>query len=261
MKKGFLFIMILIFMNVTAACDFNKDNDERNVLEQIKEKEEINVGIEGAYPPFNFYNSSNELEGFDVDITNEIAKRMGVKVNFVATPWDSIIGGLLSNKYEIIISSMAITEERKQKVDFTEPYYRTGAQLFAPSNTDIKDVNTDLKGKKIGVVTGTTFTKEVERLGGEPVLYKSDLLSFLDLSNGRIDGAITDKAVGGNIIVENDYDLSPVGNILYDEVAGITVNKGEKELVKEIDQHIKDMVKDGTYKDISEKWFGTSIYE
>ena len=101
----------------------------------------------------------------------------------------------------------------------------------------------------------------MERLGGEPVLYKSDLLSFLDLSNGRIDGAITDKAVGGNIIVENDYDLSPVGNILYDEVAGITVNKGEKELVKEIDQHIKDMVKDGTYKDISEKWFGTSIYE
>lgn len=261
MKKGFLFLMVLIFMNVAVACDFNKKSDGRNVLEKIIEKGEINVGIEGAYPPFNFYNNSNQLEGFDVDITNEIAKRMGVKVNFVATPWDSIIGGLLSNKYEIIISSMAITEERKQKVDFTEPYYRTGAQLFAPSNTDIKDANTDLVGKKIGVVTGTTFTKEVERLGGEPVLYKSDLLSFQDLSNGRIDGAITDKAVGGNIIVENDYDISPLGEILYDEVAGITVNKGEKDLVKEIDRHIKDMVKDGTYKKISEKWFGTSIYE
>ena len=85
-------------------------------------------------------------------------------MNFVATPWDSIIGGLLSKKYEIIISSMAITEERKEKVDFTEPYYRTGAQLFAPADTEMKDAKTDLKGKKIGVVTGTTFTQEVEKL-------------------------------------------------------------------------------------------------
>jgi len=262
MKKGFLYLMMLMLMMVTVACGLNKKgDDEKSALQEVKEKGVINVGIEGAYPPFNFYNNSNELEGFDVDITNEIAKRMDVKVNFIATPWDSIIGGLLSKKYEIIISSMAITEERKQKVDFTEPYYRTGAQLFAPANTDMKDAKTDLKGKKIGVVTGTTFTKEVERLGGEPVLYKSDLLSFQDLANGRIDGAITDKAVGGNIIVENDYDAVAVGDILYDEVAGITVNKGETELVKEIDHHIKEMVKDGTYGDISKKWFGTSIYE
>lgn len=262
MKKGFLYLVMLTVIVVTAACGLNKNSDgEKNALQKIKEQGVINVGIEGAYPPFNFYNSSNELEGFDVDITNEIAKRMDVKVNFVATPWDSIIGGLLSNKYEIIISSMAITEERKEKVDFTEPYYRTGAQLFAPADTEMKDAKTDLKGKKIGVVTGTTFTQEVEKLGGEPVLYKSDLLSFQDMANGRIDGAITDKAVGGNIIVENDYDAVAVGDILYDEVAGITVNKDEKELVKEIDRHIKEMVKDGTYADISKKWFGTSIYE
>ena len=237
--KKYLCIFMLIFVAVLSACGSSDKSNEKDALEKINKEGVIKVGIEGAYPPFNFYNSKNELEGFDVDITNEIAKRMGVKVEFVATPWDSIIGGLLSKKYEIIISSMAITEDRKKKVDFTEPYYYTGAQLFTKSNSAIKNVDTDVKGKKIGVVTGTTFTDEVIRLGGEPVLYKSDLLSFQDLVNGRIDGSITDKAVGGNIILENGYDVTPVGNVLYDETAGITVNKNQKGLVDEIDNKLK----------------------
>ncbi|MCL1702461.1 transporter substrate-binding domain-containing protein [Lysinibacillus sp. Bpr_S20] len=259
--KKYLCIFMLILVAVLSACGSNENANVKDALEKIKKDGVIKVGIEGAYPPFNFYNTKNELEGFDVDITNEIGKRMGVNVEFVATPWDSIIGGLLSKKYEIIISSMAITEDRKKKVDFTEPYYYTGAQLFTKSNSNIKNVETDVKGKKIGVVTGTTFTDEVIRLGGEPVLYKSDLLSFQDLVNGRVDGAITDKAVGGNIILENGYDVIQVGNVLYDETAGITVNKNQEGLVNEINKHIKDMVKDGTYDEISKKWFGRSIYK
>jgi len=261
MMKKYLWMLMLIFVAILSACGSSNNSKATDSLEKIKKDGVMKVGIEGAYPPFNFYNSKNELEGFDVDITNEIGKRMGVNVEFVATPWDSIIGGLLSNKYEIIISSMAITEDRKKKVDFTEPYYYTGAQLFTKSDSAIKNVKTDVKGKKIGVVTGTTFTDEVIRLGGEPVLYKSDLLSFQDLVNGRIDGSITDKAVGGNIIVENGYDVIAVGDVLYDETAGITVNKNQKDLVKEIDKHIKDMVKDGTYDEISKKWFGRSIFK
>ncbi|HSO58821.1 MAG TPA: transporter substrate-binding domain-containing protein [Paenisporosarcina sp.] len=259
MKKwSVLFMGFCLSLLVVAGCS-QGDAKSDNALENIEESKVIRVGIEGAYPPFNYYNDKNELEGFDVDIANEIASRMGVEVEYVVTPWDSIIGGLLSDKYDVIISSMAITEERKEKVDFTEPYYRTGAQLFALEDSEMVDANTDVKGKNIGVSTGTTFTEKVEELGGTAKLYKNDFLAFQDLANGRIDGVITDKAVGSRLILENDYPAKAIGDILYDEVAGITLNKNQEDLLKEISKHIEELDADGTYKEISMKWFGENI--
>ena len=218
----------------------------------------MSVGIEGAFPPFNYFNDKNELEGFDVDITNEIAKRMGVEANFTATPWDSILAGLLSKKYDIIISSMTITDERKQKVDFTDPYYRTGAQLFAPDNSTITDP-TNLKGLKIGVSIGTTFEQKATELGAEAVTYKSDLLTFEDMKNGRVEGVITDKVVGAAIMKEKSYPFKTIGDMLYSEDIGIALNKEEEAFRNEINKHLKDMMEDGTYEEISQKWFNRDI--
>lgn len=269
MKKSISFVMSLCFIFMLAACGSNekttstggKDADkDSGILADIKKKGVIDIGIEGAYPPFNYFDESNKLIGFDVDVANEITKRMGVKPNYVATPWDTIIGGLQTKKYDIIISSMAITEERKQKVDFTDPYYHTGAQLFVNEDySEIKDPKKDIKGKKIGVAIGTTFEKNATELGATVVNYKSDLLTFQDLANNRVVGVITDKAVGSRMIKEKGYPFKAVGSMLYEEAAGITLNKHEEALKAEINKQLKAMMEDGTYEEISKKWFGKDI--
>lgn len=263
-KKQLQWLLCTILSALLLAACGAKDPAEttsssgKGVLDKIKAEKVMNVGIEGAFPPFNYFNDKNQLEGFDVDITNEIAKRMGVEAKFVATPWDSILAGLLSKKYDIIISSMTITEERKQKVDFTEPYYHTGAQLFVPVDSSLTDPN-QLKGVKIGVSIGTTFEQKATELGAEIVTYKNDLLTFEDMSNGRVQGVITDKVVGASIIKEKNYPFQSVGDMLYSEAVGIALNKGENALREEINKHLKDMMSDGTYEKISKKWFNQDI--
>lgn len=269
MKKPILLVMTICVIFMLAACgssekttstggkDANKDS---GTLADIKKKGVIDIGIEGAYPPFNYFDKSNKLIGFDVDIANEITKRMRVKPNYVPTPWDTIIGGLQTKKYDIIISSMAINEERKQKVDFTDPYYHTGAQLFVNEDySKIKDPKKDIKGKKIAVAIGTTFEQKATELGATIVNYKSDLLTFQDLYNKRVVGVITDKAVGSRMIKEKGYKFKAVGDMLFEDAAGITLNKHEEELKAEINKHLNNLMEDGTYEAISKKWFGEDI--
>ncbi|TFC48781.1 transporter substrate-binding domain-containing protein [Cryobacterium sp. TMT1-21] len=245
-------LMAVVLVGSVAACSSAAAPTEDKAQDTLK------VGIEGAYPPFNYYDKDNKLVGFDVDITTALSKDMGVKVEYVATPWDSILGGLLAKKYDIIISSMAITEERKAKVDFTEPYYHTGSQLFAPTDTSITD-SAQIKGKQIGVAIGTTFEEKARALGADVVTYKSDLLAFEDVKNGRLDGLLTDGPVGGNAIQVGGYDMKAVGTPLIDAAAGIAVNKNNSGLLKKLNAAITKIQDDGTYLKISTKWFGTDI--
>ncbi len=244
--------------NTPAASATQNQSEDLGVLGKIKSSGTITVGIEGAYPPYNFFNDKNELEGFDVDLTNELAQRMGVKVNFVATPWDSIIAGLLAKKYDVVISSMAITVERKKKIDFTEPYYHSGMQLFVPDSSDITDPY-KIKGRKIGVTIGTTFEKKGKELGAELVTYKNDNLCFQDMQNGRIEGVITNRNLGARIIKEKQYPFKPIGDLLLKDGAGIALNQNEEALKNELNKHLADMLKDGTYEKISLKWFDRDI--
>ncbi len=269
MKKWMSIFIAIVMVVMLAACgsketagggESKEGTKDESVLARIQEEKVINIGIEGVYPPFNYHDEEDKLVGFDVDIANELASRMGVKPNFVETPWDTIIGGLLSQKYDIILSSMAITPERQQKVDFTDPYFHTGAQVFVNEGYDgIKDPEKDIKGKKIAVAIGTTFEAKATELGAQVANYKSDLLTFQDLAANRVEGVITDKAVGARIIKENGYPFKPIGDVLFEEAAGISLNKGEDELREEINKHLKKMKEDGTYKEISMKWFGEDI--
>ncbi|MGE5704659.1 MAG: transporter substrate-binding domain-containing protein [Clostridia bacterium] len=253
-----LFSLALIALTACGSKTASQDGQADKSLERVKSAGVLNVGIEGAYPPFNYYNDKNELVGFDVDIANEIGKRVGVKINFVVTPWDAIIAGLLSEKYDTIISSMAITEERMQKVDFTKPYFRTGAQLFVPNDSDITDP-TKIEGMKIGASIGSTFETKAKDLKVDLVTYKSDMLTFQDLANGRIKGVITDKAVGASMIKEKNYPFKALGDMLFTEEAAFTIRKGESSLKEALSKAIDDIQADGTYEKISNNWFGKDI--
>ena len=117
-------------------------------LDTVKSENEITFAMSGAYPPFNFVDEQGDLAGFDVEIGKEIAKRIGVEGTPIATAWDGIIAGLLANRYDTIIGSMAITDERLKTIDFSDPYYRSGAQLFVKKDSDIGDIQ-DMSGNPL----------------------------------------------------------------------------------------------------------------
>jgi len=254
MKRLMLVILILmiggIFVATAAAGD----------LAKVKQNGEIRMAMSGQYPPFNFVDENNKLTGFDVEMGGEVAKRIGVKGVPLSTAWDGIIAGLLANKYEWICGSMAITEVRLKSIDFSDPYYRSGAQLFVKKGSPLKSVK-ELKGKKVGVTLGTTYEKWVrDNISGADVrTYKGVPDMVLEISTGRIDGFITDKIVGALAIKKQGVPIALAGDLLYEEKMGIALRQNNPDLKAAMNAALADMKKDGTYHSISMKWLGIDV--
>jgi polar amino acid transport system substrate-binding protein len=224
-------------------------------LLEIQNRGSISFAMSGQYPPFNFVDEQNQLSGFDVDICSAIAKQVGVEPQPLSTAWDGIIAGLLTNKFDLICGSMAITEERLKSIDFSDPYYRSGAQLFVKQGSALKST-TDLEGKRIGVTLGTTYEEWVRRNlpAADVRTYKGVPDMLLEVMNNRIDGFITDRIVGAMAIDERGVPIEMVGSLLYEERMGIALRQGNPELKKAINAALATIKEDGTYRDISMKW-------
>jgi polar amino acid transport system substrate-binding protein len=254
MKKAVVFTL-LIFL-----CGFAADAAMAGDLANVKATGEIKMAMSGQYPPFNFVDDKNQLTGFDVEIGQAVAKHIGIKATPMSTAWDGIIAGLLAKKYELICGSMAITDERLKSIDFSDPYYRSGAQLFVKKGATIKSA-ADLAGKKVGVTLGTTYEKWVrENIAGADVrTYKGVPDMILEVSYGRIDGFISDKIVGALAIKQKGSPISLAGDLLYEEKMGIALRQGNPDLKAAINAALKAIQDDGTYHDISMKWIGIDI--
>ncbi|MDR7001653.1 ABC transporter substrate-binding protein [Neobacillus niacini] len=256
MKKKWgmgLFIGVILAALMLSACS-NKTNTD-----STKEKE-FRYAMSGLYKPFNF-KENGKLQGFDVEIGQALAKKMGMKAVPVTNPWETIIQGLQSKKYDAIIGSMTVTDERKKSVDFTETYYRSGAQIFVRKDNRNIQAPSDLKGKKIGVVKASTY-KELALTYTDKknvVEYDSDITALMDLPTGRLDAVITDQMVGFPIIKAGAIKIQDVGEPLTHDDQAIAVRKEDKELKEKINKALQEIIKDGTYKKISDKWFGRSI--
>ncbi|MBN2436417.1 MAG: ABC transporter substrate-binding protein [Spirochaetes bacterium] len=221
-----------------------------------KDENVIRFAGSGGYPPFNFMSEDNEVIGFDVDVAREIAKRMGKEMVYVTTSWDGIIEGLRAGRYEGILGSMAITEERLKVVDFSTPYYYSGAQIIAKKDSSITGPDKLNKKHTVGLVTATTFAQDAEKLGVKINLYEDDNQTLMELINGRVDAVITDRVVGLNAIkkIKGGSDLTLAGSLLRTEECAIALQK-DSPLKDEINSILDDMRKDGTLKSISTKWF------
>jgi len=229
----------------------------------------IKIGTEGAYPPFNNLTSGGELVGFDIDIANALCEEMKVKCEFVTNDWDGIIPSLLSGKFDAIIASMSITDERKEKVDFTEKYYNTPPAIAVPKDSDIADASDDgLKDRIIGAQGSTTHSNYAEekfpsadiRLYPTPDEYKLDIVS------GRVDGVIDDVIVLSEWLKTDDGACCKIlATLTPDPVingpgAGIAIRKGEDELREMFNKAISAIRANGKYKEINDKYFEVDVY-
>lgn len=228
--------------------------------ETVMQKGKLTFALTGKYPPFSFIDVEGNLNGFDVDVGNSLAQRMGVQAAPVTTAWDGIIGGLLANKYDAIIGSLAITPARQEAVDFSDAYYQSGAQLFVSKGSTLRNID-DLNGKVVGVTLGETYEAWLRehKPGITLKTYKGLPDILLDLQNKRLDGFVTDKIAGVLAIRDKNLNAQPAGDVLYPEKMGIAIRKGNPELKAAINTALAQIKADGTYTAISLKWLGTDV--
>ena len=229
-------------------------------LEAIKSAGALKIGTEGTYAPFTYHDESGKLVGFDVEIGEAVAKKLGVKAEFLEGKWDGLIAGLDANRYDAVINQVGITEERKKKYDFSEPYIASKAALIVKAdNTDITSFET-LKGKKAAQTITSNFGKLAETNGAELVPTDGFDQSIALVIQGRADATINDSLSFYDFKKHQpDANVKIAATQANADYSGVLLAKGKPELLAAINTALADLKADGTYTTISQKYFGEDV--
>lgn len=273
-KLMFVLALLLSTFLILSACgkdekakeDKKEDTktaekaEDQDLLAKVKDDGKLLIGTEGTYAPFTFHDESGNLTGFDVEIATEVAKRLGVEPEFKETQWDAMFAGLDAKRFDMVANQVGIRPDRQEKYDFSDPYITSAAVLIVhKDNNEVKTFE-DIKGlnaaqsltsnygemaKKNGanLVSVEGFTQSVELLASKRVdVTINDRISYLDYTKQRPEAPIK--------IAATSEDAS---------ASGLMFRKGSDKLVAEVNKALTEMVEDGTYKKISEKWFGEDV--
>jgi L-cystine transport system substrate-binding protein len=264
---SFAFLLVGCGTSDDKAKEDNKQEEnttggdkDKDLLATIKDEGVLTVGTEGTYPPFTFHDEKGELTGFDVEIAKAVAERMGVEAKFMETAWDAMFAGLDAKRFDMIANQVGIRDDRKEKYDFSQGYITSAAVLIVnENNTNIKSFE-DLKGKKSAQSMTSNYADiarkhEAEIVGVEGFNQAvelittnraeatiNDKLSFLDFKKQKPDAPVK--------IVDTADDASQ---------SGLMFRKGNESLVEEVNKALQSIIDDGTYQEISEKWFGENV--
>ncbi len=233
--------------------------------------EKLRIGTEGAYPPFNYVDSAGKVGGFDVDIGLALCAKMQVECEVVTQDWDGIIPALQGKKFDMIIASMFITEERKKQVSFSHPYYLAAMTLAAPKGAGITDfTNEGLKGKVIGAQSGTTQAEYATASfpDAEVKLYPTQDEVNIDMVNGRLDVQVGDMLPLLDWVTKNEDGKAcceligkPITDPKFvDEGVGIAVRQEDNDLRERLNKALDEIRADGTYQTINARYFPIDIY-
>ncbi len=231
--------------------------------------EKVLIGTEAAYEPFAYKTADGKLTGFDIDFTYALCQAMGVECEIIEQDWDGLIPGLLSKKYDVIIASMSITEERMKIIDFAGPYYREPARFYGPKGSGLEDTPASLTGKKVGVLRATILEKYLRKHFPDVDLrtYPSQEEVYLDLSARRLDaGFAAGSAVQfGFLGKDAGKDFEFFGDSHYDgEIfglgSGMAVRKEDTQLKDRMNAALKTIRENGAYKAVNDKYFSFDIY-
>ncbi|MFC4625848.1 ABC transporter substrate-binding protein [Daeguia caeni] len=234
---------------------------------QSKDWKEIRIATEGAYPPFNFVAADGSLQGLDVDIANALCAAMEAKCTIVANDWEGMIPGLKANKFDAVVASMSVTEDRKKQVAFTDKYYSTPLAVVVPNDSKITSLEPDaLKGLTIGAQAATTqgtYAEDVYGKAGANVkLYPTADEANADLKSGRLDAVVSDKFPAAEWIKGDGKECCKLlGDIPGTQTdTAIAIRLEDNDLREQFNAAIKKIREDGTYATIVKKYFDFDIY-
>ncbi|WP_207478694.1 amino acid ABC transporter substrate-binding protein [Arenibaculum pallidiluteum] len=249
-------LLIAGLLQVAALSAAHAQSD----LERIKSEGVLKIGTEGTYAPFTYHDTSGALVGFDVELGREVAKRMGVKAEFLEGKWDGLIAGLDARRYDAVINQVGITEARKAKYDFSEPYIASRAVLIVRGDNESIKSFADLKGKKSAQSLTSNFGKLAEASGAQLVGTDGFDQSIQLVLNGRADATLNDSLTFLDFKKQKpNANVKVVATEDKASHSGIIVRKGETALVAAINQALEAIKGDGTYSKISLKYFGADV--
>jgi polar amino acid transport system substrate-binding protein len=231
---------------------------EARTFDEIKKDGKIIVATEGAFPPFNFFRGPT-LAGFEIDVAEALAKKMGVGIEWRALSFDALLAGLRQDRWDMVIASFGITEERAKAVTFTNPHYCSGGVIVA-KDAAIHGVS-DLSGKIIAVQTGTTYLEHVQKIPGvkEVKNFPKDTDARAALVGGRVDVWVSDRFVAKAALDSSPAAGLKMGDFVFVERIASAIKKGNKSLEAAINKALDEILADGTYEAISKKYMNEDI--
>jgi len=229
-----------------------------DVLAAARSKGTLRIANTQANPPFSLVDQSNKVVGFDADVANELAKRLGIeKVEFVVGTFQTFIPGLQSDKWDAVVAGLAVTDERKKQVDFSCPYQVNGISIFVSDRNTTITKEADLAGKKVAVSAGTKQEQQARAIKGARVLtYDNSTLALRDVATGRADAYIGSKFTGAYLAKQSGLSVKPVEGYLTSEINAMAFPKGQEALTAAANNALKEMIADGTLSTLSRKWLG-----
>ncbi len=258
MKKLATVVLMAVALSIAAGAA------------QAKEWKKIRIGVEGAYPPFSWVDPDGTLKGFDIEIADALCKQIGAECELVQQDWDGIIPALLARKYDAIIASMSITEERKKKVAFSDKYYNTPAKFVRRKGSGIEISKESLAGTRGGVPRAPPHDNFITAEFGDTVdikRYATQDEAYLDAVAGRIDLLLADSVAMDDGFLQTDQgkDFEFVGPNYSDpkyfgDGAGIAIRQKDTDLVDKFNAALKEILTNGTYKAINDKYFDFNVY-
>ncbi|HEY9060615.1 MAG TPA: ABC transporter substrate-binding protein [Pseudobacteroides sp.] len=268
-KKGNLLLaasLAIILLLTLSACGNNTESSQNSDTDA--KSDVLLVGVDDSYPPMEFKDSDGKTTiGFDVDVAKELAKRLGKSdVQFISNDWTGIFQALEINKFDVIISSVSINEERQKEHSLTKPYIANKQVIVTKKSTsDIKSPD-DLKGKKVGLQAGTTSEDFLRDLVSKNKINENDMSTyplvtqpFMDLDAGRLDAVMVDIVVAKYYIANNKDKYNLAWESVDAEPMALCFKKKDAELRDKANTILDEMQADGTMKKISEKWFGEDV--
>ena len=253
MRSNYLKVVLIFFIILLFGCQPNSASNPES-------KTRVVIAIDATFIPMAFMNQKNQLDGFEVDLIKEVAREANFDYELVNIEWGGLFGGLITKKFDLVISSVGIIEERKKRMAFSIPYLQSGVAVLA--RNDLKNVESledlEKQNAKVGAQINTTSYYFLEKYSGiEIKTYDKFGHAVIDLANKGVDAVVGDS-VQANYYFKNNKDLIGkahfVGSRMTSEFYGIVIRKEDKELKDKVDASLKGLLKNGVIKKLHQKW-------
>jgi len=257
-RKMLLLVALTGLTAIFAISAFAGDGS----WDRVKKDGKLVIGLDDSFPPMGYRQADGKLVGFDIDAADELAKRLGIKIDWQPTAWDGVIHSLNAKKFDCIWNGMTITDERAKEVAFTKPYIMDGQIAIVNFKEKRFKGLKDLKNYKAGTQKGSSGLQAVKKLANAPTElkeYEDYPKALLDLEAGRIDVVVVDNVTGRDMIAKRPGKFKLLPGMISKEPFGVAFRKDDVELREMVQKTLDKMVKDGAMAKISRKWFAEDI--